>query len=66
MSRARCRAEELRAEVYNIRSWWQELKHWILGTSNAMSTLMDLLYDIRGEIAVRVSSFRRNRMYTHT
>ncbi|KAI0750527.1 hypothetical protein C8Q74DRAFT_1310679 [Fomes fomentarius] len=51
-------ADTLRAEIYNIKSTWHELRLWKAGLSQQIANLMDGLYTVRGKIAASSSRGR--------
>ncbi|KAI0684917.1 hypothetical protein C8T65DRAFT_836245 [Cerioporus squamosus] len=52
-------ADDCRAEVYSIRSGWQELVHWFGGLSRNIATVTDSICILRGHIAVSSSRGRQ-------
>ena len=55
--RAKFQADELRSQVYNITTAWQEFLHWTRGLSNRIAKVVKMLHSIRGEISVRFPCF---------
>lgn len=51
--RTKLQADELRASVYNIETFPQELRYWAGGLSNEISSVVKTLHKIRGRVAVR-------------
>ncbi|KAI0740808.1 hypothetical protein C8Q76DRAFT_689539 [Earliella scabrosa] len=58
---AKFQADELRSQVYNITTAWQEFLHWTRGLSNRIAKVVKMLHSIRGEIS-RSSSKGREKL----